>query len=237
MRVSLQPALVLHRQPYRNSSLLVEALSRDHGRVGLVARGVRSRKAPGVLRPFQPLLISWSGRGELYTLGAMEEAGNDLQPPPSRLLSGLYLNELLYRLLLRHDPQPMLFQRYLTALASLCAGVDEQTVLRIFEKHLLALLGYGLVLEQEGGGIPVSGELQYHYELHYGPRREPVAASLPVSGRSLLALAHEDELTDPQIRAELKRLTRAAIAQQLDGRPLKTRELARARRQTHENPG
>jgi len=238
MRITLQPAVVLHRRPYRDTSLLVEALTRDHGRIGLVGRGMRgaSNRRRGLLRPFLPVLLSWSGTGDLYTLTGAEETGQALDPPPRRLLSGLYLNELLYRLLTRHDPQPELFQRYLAALAALASGLDEETVLRVFEKYLLAILGYGLLLDREADdGFPIDPHRGYHYALDHGPRREPLADSLPIAGRSLLALADEVDLIDPEIRREVKRLTRAAIARQLDGRTLQTRELAKARRAPHEN--
>ena len=238
MRITLQPAVVLHRRPYRNTSLLLEVLTRDHGRVGLVGRGVRTANSRrrGLLRPFLPILVSWSGRGELYTLTATEETGTTLEIPPGRLLSGLYLNELLFRLLNRHDPQPQLFQRYLQTLVALAAGMDEETTLRVFEKHLLAILGYGLLLERRADNdAPIEPDAQYHYLLQHGPRGEALADALPIAGRSLLALAHERDLTDPTVRREVKRLTRAAIARQLDGRPLQTRELAKARRVTHEN--
>lgn len=235
MRVALQPALVLHRRPYRNTSLLAELFTRDHGRVGLVGRGVRGRRGV-LLRPFLPILVSWSGRGELYTLTGTEEAGSDLNPPPAALLSALYLNELLYRLLIRHDPQPALFQRYLEALAALAGGMDQETALRLFEKHLLILLGYGLMLDREAGtGEPIDDHREYHYVLDHGPRREALANAIPIAGRSLLALARENDLRDLQIRRDIKRLTRTAISRLLDGRPLQTRELAKARRESHEN--
>ncbi len=124
-RVSLQPAYVLHHRPYRDSSLLLEIFTPDHGRVGLVARGARSPKSRlyGVLQPFQPLLISWVGRGELATLSGAEANG-----PPQRLqgksvISGFYINELLLRLLHRHDPHAALFDGYARTLPLLAQAV------------------------------------------------------------------------------------------------------------------
>ncbi len=124
-RVSLQPAYVLHHRPYRDSSLLLEIFTPDHGRVGLAARGARSPKSRlyGVLQPFQPLLISWVGRGELATLSGAEASG-----PPQRLqgksvISGFYINELLLRLLHRHDPHAALFDGYARTLPLLAQAV------------------------------------------------------------------------------------------------------------------
>ncbi len=129
-RVSLQPAYVLHHRPYRDSSLLLEIFTPDHGRVGLVARGARSPKSRlyGVLQPFQPLLISWVGRGELATLSGAEANG-----PPQRLqgksvISGFYINELLLRLLHRHDPHAALFDGYARTLPLLAQAVAPGVV-------------------------------------------------------------------------------------------------------------
>ncbi|HRE53835.1 MAG TPA: recombination protein O N-terminal domain-containing protein, partial [Candidatus Competibacter sp.] len=100
MRVLLQPAFVLHRRPYLNTSLLLEAFAREHGRLALVARGAMASRSrlKGLLQPFAPLLLSWSGAGELATLTAAEEAGHPVTLPPNRVLAGLYVNELLVRL-------------------------------------------------------------------------------------------------------------------------------------------
>ena len=111
MRVLLQSSFVLHRRPYRDTSLLLEVFSQEYGRLGLVARGAVSPRSrwKGLLQPFAPLLLSWSGAGELATLTAAEEAGCPIPLPPHRVLAGLYINELLLRLLPRLDPHPGLF--------------------------------------------------------------------------------------------------------------------------------
>ncbi len=110
VQVMLEPAYVLHHRPYRDSSLILDVLSAAYGRVALVARGARRPKSRlhGVLQPFQPLLASWSLRGEMGTLTAAEaRAGGGLRG--RALISGFYVNELLLRLLHRHDPHPQLF--------------------------------------------------------------------------------------------------------------------------------
>lgn len=229
-RIVLQPAFVLHRRPYRNTSLLLEILSRDAGRLGLVARGARRLRSPwrGLLEPFRPLLLSWSGRGEVPTLTAAEEAAPLPALPPPRLYSGLYVNELLLRLLGRHAPHPELFAAYRGVVEALAESAEEPA-LRLFEKRLLAELGYGLLLHVEAlTGRPIAAADAYRYV----PEQGPVAAAqsrigLPISGRSLLAFGRDD-LTDPMVLREVKRLTRMAIAAHLQGQPLHTRRLLAA---------
>ncbi|HJV95638.1 MAG TPA: DNA repair protein RecO [Albitalea sp.] len=234
MRVTDEPAFVLHHHDYRETSLLLEAFTRHHGRVGLVAKGVRRARSPlrAVLIPFQPLVIGFSGRGELATLTAAEP----LAPAPAfsgeSLYCGLYLNELLLRLLHRHDPHERLFRVYGETLARLAAAAPPEAALRIFEKRLLEEIGYGLVLDREVvGQAPLSADLAYRYL----PERGPIVAvsadddGIPISGHSLLALARE-EFTDAAVLAEAKRLLRALLARQLGTKPLMSRQLFRADR-------
>ena len=234
MRVLLQPAFILHRRPYGNTSLLLEALGREHGRLGLVARGAVSPRSrlKGLLQPFTPLLLSWSGAGDLATLTGAEEAGHPVSLPPNRVLAGLYANELLVRLLPRLDPHPGLFAAYESLLAELATVPGEEPPLRRFEKRLLEDLGYGLTLDREaGGGAPIVAEEQYRYVLDRGPiMASRIEIGVPITGRGLLAL-RDGILSDPTVLKEVKRLTRAALAEQLRGRVLKTRELYRVRRE------
>ncbi|MDQ7073899.1 MAG: DNA repair protein RecO [Gammaproteobacteria bacterium] len=145
-RVELQDALVLHRRPYQNSSLLLEVYTPEFGRVGLVARGARRNKSPwrGLLQPFTPLLLSWTGRGELYSLIHAEESQAAFALHSQSLLCGFYLNELLMRLSEREDPLPELFSLYQQGLVQLSDHNPDtlEAVLRLFELRLLALLGY-----------------------------------------------------------------------------------------------
>lgn len=232
MRVVLAPAFILHRRPYRESSLLVEALSRDYGRVGLVARGASRPRArlKALLQPFQPLLLSWSGRGDLTTLHAAEELQRLPGLPAARLLSGFYLNELLIMLLARGDPCPELFAGYQRALAELAGDANEQVPLRRFEVELLARLGYGLQLTHEAdNGRPLLAGQRYRYLLDRGP--VPLTEAGPgiiISGQSLLALA-AGEFGEPAMLQEVKQLTRAALAARLD-KPLQSRAMIGALR-------
>ncbi|QQS52986.1 MAG: DNA repair protein RecO [Candidatus Competibacteraceae bacterium] len=234
MRVLLQPAFILHRRPYRDTSLLLEAFSREHGRLGLVARGAASARSrlKSVLQPFLPLLLSWSGAGDLAALTAAEETERLASLPPAQVLAGLYVNELLVRLLPRQDPLPGLFVAYRALLTELAVATDAEPPLRRFEKRLLEELGYGLSLDREAAsGVPIVAEQRYRYVLDRGPLAADSGGSgVPISGRGLLAL-RDGMLADPDVLREVKRLTRAALAEQLRGRALKTRELYRVKRE------
>ncbi|HET7308147.1 MAG TPA: DNA repair protein RecO [Gammaproteobacteria bacterium] len=228
-RFQLQPAYILHQRPWRDSSGLIEAFSRPFGRIGLIARGARrsNSKLKAALQPFQPVLLSWTGRGDLATLTGAEATATPVRLTGSRLLCGFYVNELLIRLLHRHDPHPELFDDYARCLNSLGGGADEQAVLRLFEKRLLIGCGYGLNLAIDiDSGEPVHAERQYQYVLEQGPRESvDESEGLIVPGTSLLAL-EEDRLDDEQSLRDAKRLLRAAVDLYLGGKPLKTRQVS-----------
>jgi len=240
VKVLLEPAWVLHHYPYRDSSLLLEVFSRTHGRVGLVARGARAAQGRWYrqLQILRPLLLSWNLRGELGTLTGAEDLGVPTAWSGRQVLCASYLNELLLRLLARHDPHPALFDAYEQALALL--PVREEQALRCFEKRLLTELGYGLQLDHDvPGGAPVDAAGCYQYVLERGPRRcdRPSGDGIFVRGSTLLAL-HREELTDTRSCREAKALMRAALELYLGARPLKTRAVLRqlasmARPQSH----
>ncbi len=183
-KILLQPAYVLHQRAYRDTSVLLELFSPEYGRVGVIARGVKSAKSRwrGVLQPFQPLLVSWNKRGELGTLTAAEAHGPSLTIAPDLIASGFYLNEILLRLLERDEEQLELFGCYDEALRGLdkigkeivsenpSRSVALEILLRKFEIRLLAALGYGLVLDHEvGSESPLQAEQEYIYQLEHGP--------------------------------------------------------------------
>jgi len=221
MRVEQQPGFVLHARPWRETSLLLEVLSRDFGRVGLVARGVRgarTRTPRALLQPLTPLSLTWSGQGELATLAAAEAAGAPLALVGEAVLCGLYLNELVTRLLPRSDPHPGVFAAYLATLQRLGAERTHAWQLRRFERDLLAELGYGLVLKHAvDTGMPLEPVVEYGYRLDSGPVTWRGASDgLKLRGSALLALAADRE-PGAQDLAALRRLLRALIAHHLDG--------------------
>lgn len=229
VKVLLEPAWVLHHYPYRDSSLLLEVFSRTHGRVGLVARGARAAKGRwhNQLQILRPLLLSWSLRGELGTLADVESMRVPAAWTGRQVLCASYLNELLLRLLTRHDPHPALFDAYEQALARLVE--HEEQALRCFEKDLLTGLGYGLLLDHDvQSGAPVEAAGCYEYLLERGPVRceRPAGDGIFLQGSSLLAL-HNEALTDTQACREVKALMRAAVDLYLGARPLKTRVVLR----------
>jgi len=233
VRVKLQPAFILHSRPYRDSSQILDVLTAEYGRITVVAKGSRRRKRGGssaaVLQPFIPLLLSFSGRSEMKTVTASEVAGSPRTPAGTRLFSGLYLNELLVRLLHRHDPHPELFLAYGDAINALKndGAVDE--VLRRFELTLLQQLGFGFELSVEGtNGEAICTEHWYRYDSEYGLVREVAAAASgrPVfPGNDLLAMA-AGEFGEP-VKGTAKRLLRQALASHLGDTPLKSRDLFR----------
>ncbi|MCC5887355.1 MAG: DNA repair protein RecO [Gammaproteobacteria bacterium] len=234
-----EPVFVLHTRNFRESSLIAELLTPGHGRVGVVARGGRRgrRGGAGALQPFTLLQAEWTGRGELRTL-TQAESERSFPLAGERLFAGLYLNELLLRLLHREEAQPDIFERYLHTLDALAADGDLEPVLRRFELHLLADLGYGFALDHDVHGQPIAAEARYRFLADEGLMpvgdgvRDATAdgAGAPLfSGGHLLALA-ADALDDAEVRRSAKQLTRLALAAHLGGRPLRSRELFRRRR-------
>jgi DNA repair protein RecO (recombination protein O) len=213
------------------TSLIVEAFTRSHGRVSVIARGARRPRSAmrGVLLSFHPLRLGWSGSGELGNLISAEWSGA-IQPLAGRgLMCGFYLNELLLRLLPRDDAHELLFDFYGEALRGLSAGTEQGAVLRSFEKRLLAELGYAPLLEREAAsGAPIEPERRYVYEPDRGPLalRNSHSGELTVSGQTLLDLA-ADEYTRPETRDEARMLLRALIGQRLHGQVLHTRTVLR----------
>jgi DNA repair protein RecO (recombination protein O) len=241
-RITLEPAFVLHHRPYRDTSLLLELLTASHGRVGVVARGARGPRSRmrGLLQPFRPLLVSWTGRGELGTLAGVELNTPSRPLPADRIMSGFYLNELLLKLLERYDPQPELFSHYAGVISALaeCSPRQQAMHLRLFEKQLLDALGYGLNLTHESTtGKAVRADSCYRFRADSGPEAVGVGEDAnTVSGASLLALA-SGVLTEAQHLHDARRVLRDALDQHLGGRALRTREVARATRRIQRAPG
>ncbi|MES1982007.1 MAG: DNA repair protein RecO [Pseudomonadota bacterium] len=221
-----QPAFVLHSYPYRETSLVLEVFSREHGRVALVARGARRPRSPmrGLLMSFQPLLLSWFGKGELRTLHRAERQGGQPQLQGTALLCGFYLNELLLNLTVRDDPHEALFDYYQATLQRLSGDGDQAATLRRFEKHLLQELGYALLLELEADtGHAIDPAVQYRYVIERGPLRN-AQEGLPVLGKTLHDIA-ADDYRDALSAQQSKQLMRMLLNHYLAGKVLHTREL------------
>ena len=236
MRVAEQPAFILHRYEYEEASLLLEVFARDYGRVGLVAKGARRAKAGyrALLNPFQPLLLDWSGSGELFTLTRAHAEAAAFPLAGRALFCAFYVNELMLRLLQRQDPHEGVYGVYAQALSHLAHGDEMETGLRFFEKRLLQAVGYGLVLERDARtGTPIDPEADYVYLPEQGPVRSGAAAGTRVRGATLLALARES-LDDDATRKEAKALLRQVLARYIGAKPLNSGRLFQSRRGANE---
>lgn len=226
MRVTQQAAFILHARAWRETSLLLEAFTRDFGRVGLVARGVRGARARlsrSLLEPLQGLRLDWSGNGELVTLTAVEPDGPPRVQRGESLVAGMYVNELLVRLTARHDAHPALFDRYAALLDELADTSLLAWSLRCFERDLLAALGYALQLEFDADeGAPIEAATDYDYLVEAGAHRAGTqAAGVRLRGSALLALASGVQPDGPDLAA-LRRLMRAVIAAHVGERGLQS---------------
>jgi DNA repair protein RecO (recombination protein O) len=232
MRFSAEPAFVLHTRPWRESSLLVEVLSAEHGRLGLVARGVHGPKRHllrAALQPLQYIRFDAVQRGELATLSSAEALDAAPRLLGDAMLAGFYLNELTLRLAQRDDPQPELFEAYRAARERL-GGTDPLAwTLRRYERDLLDALGFGFDWALEGDGTPIDAAARYRLEPEYGPRRLLLDRGhedrrSAATGRGLLALA-ADTLPADEDLASLRLPMRGVLAFHLGPRGLKSWEM------------
>ncbi|MGB5487438.1 MAG: DNA repair protein RecO [Lysobacterales bacterium] len=220
-RIQLEPAYILHSRSFRETSLIVEAFTREHGRIAVVARGVKSPRSRwrNVLQPFRPLLLSWNQKSDLGTLTAADQVASPPALQGQALFCGLYLNELLMRLLHRGDPHAEVFERYRHILSELASDATPQPLLRVFEKHLLEATGYAMLLDREyDSGADIQPQGWYDYQ----PLRGPVLCTGPgenrVSGAALLAL--HAEILHTENLPELRMMMRSVIGYHLGGKPL-----------------
>ncbi|MBM5811572.1 MAG: DNA repair protein RecO [Gammaproteobacteria bacterium] len=227
-RVRHEPAWLLHHRPWSETGRILELLTRDYGRVTLFARGARGPAARlrGLLQPFVPLLVCWSGRADGGTLTGAESGGSPPALAPDRLMSGFYLNELLLRLLPREERHERICDGYGATLGAL-AGGPPAPALRRFELLLLAELGYGLELAHEAeSGAALDPDRHYHFQPGRGllAVRDAAPAATALGGRELLAVA-AGVLDDAATLAAARHVLRAALGHCLDGRGLRSREV------------
>jgi len=222
----LHQAYVLHTRSYRETSLIVDFLVPDVGRISAVVRGARRPKSPqrSLLQPFGRLLISWYGKGELKTLKVLESDNQLSQLQGRSLFSGLYLNELLVRLIKTEEPCETLFEDYQQALLALVQGTAVEPILRRFEQRLLQALGYWFSFPE--------ADNQSHYYYLDTDNQWMSMASVPTQAQQprcflavdLAAIAQADYSADETLRAA-KRLMRLALAPLLGDKPLRSKDL------------
>jgi DNA repair protein RecO (recombination protein O) len=239
-------AFVLHTYAYRETSLIVEAFTRAHGRVVLVAKGAKRPRGAlrGMLNPFQGLQLTWFGKAELKTLKSAEQEKILPQLSGAALLSAFYLNELMLKLATREDPHEQLFDSYAATVQALATmPLEARTAkeiapkLRQFEVSLLRELGYALQLRDEAdSNAPIRAEREYIYFIERGPLPvgmlscEPGAmASVQVQGKTLMDMSCSN-YSDPQTLVQSKQLMRMVINHLLGEKVLHTRQLIREMR-------
>lgn len=230
-------AWVLHARPYRESSQLLELLTAEQGRTGVVVRGARGSRRGLVMMPFRRYRLLLSGRGELRRAQGTEAVAAPLLLSGHALYAALYLNELLVRLLYRDVPLPGVFDNYGDALSTLAGGAGLEATLRQFEKNLLDELGYGHRYGETVDGGPVTPGALYTFDPDAGVR--PAPPGLPPAqcfrGSALLAL-DAGCLAAPEDLRDAKRLMRRALAPYLGDRPLQSRALFRQVRPADGSP-
>ncbi len=225
LRFEQQSAFVLHQRPYRETSVLLELLTLDHGRVGAVLRGLRAAKPRlprGLIRPCVQLRIGGQMRGELAQINAVEQDGTVSNLDPHQLRAVLYLNELLVRLLPRQDPHPELFEQYRIWVSNIPKNQNALSwSLRWFERDLLIACGYAMQLEYDVvDESSIERDVWYRVDPNSGPIRcEPSADDLVVRGVDLLALA-QTAAPDAKSERACKKLMRRILLHYLDGKPL-----------------
>lgn len=232
MRIDLQPAYVLHTRNYRDSSMLVECLTPDYGRISGVVRGVRStgktaKQKRSLIQPFLPLLIGWSGNSDLKTITHFESNGVARVLTGQRLFSAMYINELLSRLLPHYDESAEIFLLYEQVLIELFDHKLIDVVLRRFELRLLECLGYGIDFTADSVTTePIREGVLYRFDVSSGfvaCFSESADNGCIFAGEDLIAIARHDYTA--QVRRSAKRLCRIALNAHLGAKPLKSREL------------
>jgi len=217
---------IISRRPYRENSFLLDLLTQESGRIVCIARVAkkRGRILKGSIEPFRLLRLNWTGRGDVQTLTMADEQGRH-RLPPATLCKGLYLNELLLRLIPQHAPTHEVFPVYQDALHQLVANDDELTLLHS-EISLLEALGYPLNLCTDSvSGKDVAPQILYRHSLQYGLRQDGQNVDgIPISGRLLSMLCKGDEL-QLQDRQELRKFINQMIDVILAGKPLNSRSL------------
>ncbi|MGH8084192.1 MAG: DNA repair protein RecO [Lysobacter sp.] len=232
MRLTGEPGFVLHGRAWRETSLLVEVLSANHGRIGLLARGLRgprSQPLRAALQPLQSIRFDAVQRGELAQLRAAEALDAAPCLVGEAMMAGFYLNELTLRLTPRDDPQPDLFTAYARTRERLRAGEPLAWTLRRFERDLLDALGLGFEWNVDGDGEPIDPAARYRLDPEHGPRRllsdrGRADREGAATGRGLLDLGADRQPGTADLPG-LRRAMRGVLAHHLGPRGLKSWEM------------
>jgi DNA repair protein RecO (recombination protein O) len=237
-------AYVLHHYDWSESSLILDLFTREQGRIAVAAKGAKRpfSQLRGVLLPFQRLQVSLGRQPpgddtrEVHTLRGADWAGGHPMLSGAALFSGFYLNELLMKLLARHDPHAALFDAYAGTVAALAHGGDDaatQAALRAFELVLLREIGLLPDLGTESASHrPVRADRRYLVLADAGVVETADENEATVDGATLGALerALRTDLTSLQqvaagALAELRPLLRAQLHYHLGTSQLRTRQV------------
>lgn len=232
-------AFVLHTRPWRDTSLLVEWFTEDFGLLTTYQRGARTRGKRSPPRPmaFQCLRMMLAGRGDMKTATEIEPAGQAHHLLGQSLAVGFYLNELLMRALLRHEPAPALFAVYQRALADLASlPVDFGKVVRGFERDLLTDLGVGIdwhcTVDTE---VPIDPHQMYWLAPEEGILQQR-GQGHPVAGSVLKAIGENLTLTDGAEQRQARDLLKSLLAPHIGTAPFHSRMLWQTPPQTDRSP-
>lgn len=218
---------VLHRRPYRNTSLLLDCFSQQQGRINFVANQVqRNNHLPAsILQPFQLLRISYTGKRDLKTLQSAEQI-SVTRLVDKKLFCGLYLNELLYHLLSLFDPYPELFIAYQECIQTLEISEALAATLRGFELALLEALGYGIDLCNDSQGNSIVEENYYRFIPQQGFMTTNAANASAFPGSHLLLMA-ENNFSNTMTESIARQITSKLLEGLLGNKQLNSRELYR----------
>ncbi len=221
--IELTPAFLIHRRTFQGSSLLLDFIIRDFGKTRLVARSGRKNKTS--FQMFQRLNISYKGRGELKYLTHWEINDKPRRFLGNDLVLGLYVNELLSRLLPDNEAHQKLFDEYYSFIDNISDQTksEKEFSLRMFENLLLENIGYGLEFKVDALGNKIEPNLCYRFDGYEGLI---VSENGKISGKTLHQLdSRFDYKPNSNQLAALKKLNRVRLQTLLDGKPLKSREL------------
>ncbi|PCJ39932.1 MAG: DNA repair protein RecO [SAR86 cluster bacterium] len=230
--IQSQPAYLLHSRPYRDTSLLVDFITQDFGRIRAVAKGVRSPKSRtrALLQPFIPLIINLSGKSELKTLGQVESQTNSVALKHKALFAAMYVNELLVRLIHKQESDIEIFSLYAETLIKLSVNAEIEPVLRSFELNLLELLGYGIdfsVLDELAKNDKRIHWYYFHHDSGFERVNEANAKTEKYFSNHALQQIADRNFIEPETQKSAKRLLRAAFSAHLGDKPLSSRNLFR----------
>jgi DNA repair protein RecO (recombination protein O) len=223
-KVDLTPAFLIHRRSFKDSSLLLDFFTQDHGKIRLVGRGLRSSKTN--IQMFQHLNISFSGKGDLKTLSNWEVDDTPRNITGEALILSMYVNELVSRLLHEHDPYPELFEFY-KQFVNQVSNLEQDTrywSLRLFENNLLSELGYALDFSQDVGGLSIDKNAFYEYQPQSGFSQSSIGKMSGNLLNQLLSESLEDLPNKDQLKV-CRDLNRQRLSVLLGDKPLKSREL------------